>query len=112
MKNKFALWSFVLSLVVILLIAISLILNTPFILIYNNIGSFLIEGLSTLIDSLIIPAEVLSIVFGIIGIKKSKEKGGKKFAIIGLIISILVIFSFLAFILYITSRPDIWLYLH
>lgn len=84
MKNKFALWSFIIGMLAIVTVLRILIINTL------DYTFLIIPILAT-----------LSLVFGIIGIKKSKELGGKTLAIIGTIFGSVV----LALILYFIIMP-------
>lgn len=91
MKNKFALWSFILGIISIIMLSYSkfIVLITIFFAVFPLIGQIL-----ALFFFLILP--ILSLVFSIIGIKKSKEQGGLVFAIIGIIFAIFAILYFLS----------------
>lgn len=88
MKNKFALWSFILGIINILLFL--------FMIFSQYTIAFIIGGEIYFLLLLFI-LSILALVFGIIGTTKAKEQDGKAFAIIGIISGTI----FLVFMLYI-----------
>ena len=72
MKNKFALWSFIFSMLGFIVFTICYI---------NGAQEIFVNIL--LVSLILFP---IALVLGIIGIKRSKEQGGKALAIIGIIL--------------------------
>jgi len=91
MKNKFALLSFIISVLSLVLMGLFLyFVYAPFVISEILLYLFLISGCI---------ASVLAVIFGIIGIKRSKENGKLAFAIIGTILGGLIILLILYFLI-------------
>lgn len=91
MKNKFALWSFIFGLLGFLLI--------------GSIFIFRIYSLGDLFGYLSFILGIITTIFGIIGIKKAREKGGLFLAIIGCILGVILFIALLIYyMLWIKAR--------
>jgi len=90
MKNKSALLSFVIGMLSLILIGLFIYLvYAPLVISVVLLYLFLIIGCV---------ASILAVIFGIIGIRKSKENGKLTFAIIGIIFGGLIILLMLYFL--------------